>query len=263
LYSIQEYCVSQPNRPRKGTPPETRSNPALGAIAALIVIGIFVALGFMLAGRANPVAVPTAVTEPFAVETPVDALPTVEAAPTVAAVTANDPASRNGKYPAAPPMTIDAAKSYVATITTPRGDIVIQLRPDLAPQTVNSFVFLAREGYFDGVTWHRVIPGFVAQGGDPTGTGAGGPGYSIPGEFTDQVLFDRPGLVAMARTDDPNSGGSQFFITLGPTENLNNSYAIFGEVTQGLDIVNAIPARDPGSAQTPGEQMLKVTITEQ
>jgi peptidylprolyl isomerase len=161
-------------------------------------------------------------------------------------------------------MTIDPKKSYTATITTPRGDIEIKLRPDLAPKTVNSFVFLAREGFFDGVTWHRVIPGFVAQGGDPTGTGTGGPGYTVPGEFTDKILFDKPGLLAMARPgNDVNGNGSQFFITTAATPSLNNQYTIFGEVVKGMDIALASPARDPGSATTPGEQMVKVTITEQ
>jgi peptidylprolyl isomerase len=139
---------------------------------------------------------------------------------------------------------------------------VIKLRPDIAPITVNSFVFLARQGYYDGLTWHRVIKGFMAQGGDPTGTGGGGPGYAIPGEFSEKVLFDKPGIVAMARTSDPNSAGSQFFITFGPTPSLDNQYAICGEVVQGQDVVDGIPERDPGSAQTPGEQIVKVTITE-
>jgi peptidylprolyl isomerase len=255
--------VSQPNRSRKGAQ-TAQTNPALGALAALVVVGIFVALGFMLAGRANPAVAPAPTTDAFAAETPAAAVPTVApAAEPTPATAANDPASRNGKYPTAPTMSIDPAKTYLATITTPRGDIVIQLRPDLAPQTVNSFVFLAREGYYDGLTWHRVIAGFVAQGGDPTGSGGGGPGYTIPAEFTERVLFDKPGLVAMARTSDPNSAGSQFFITLGPTENLNGQYTIFGEVTQGLEIVNGIPERDPETAPTPGEQMVKVTISEQ
>lgn len=250
--------MTQPNRPRKGSQPEQRTNPALAAASALIVVAIFVVLGFTLAGRATPTAAPAPTALPFA-----EAQPTVAAAPTPAA--AADPiAARNGMYAQAPAMSIDPAKSYTATITTPRGDIVIQLRPDLAPETVNSFVFLAREGFFDGVTWHRVIPGFVAQGGDPTGTGTGGPGYTVPGEFTEKVLFDRPGIVAMARPgNDVDGNGSQFFITLAPTESLNNQYTIFGEVTQGLEIVNGIPARDPDAAATPGEQMVKVTIQEQ
>ncbi len=160
-------------------------------------------------------------------------------------------------------MTIDPSKNYMATITTPRGDIEIKLRPDLAPQTVNSFVFLAREGFYNGLTWHRVIQGFMAQGGDPEGTGTGGPGYNLPDEFTDKIAFDRPGLVAMATTAAPNSAGSQFFITTAAAPHLNNSYTIFGEVTKGQEIVDGIPLRDPQSATTPGEQIEMITITEQ
>ena len=137
------------------------------------------------------------------------------AAPTAAGAPA---AGQQLSYSAPPPMTIDPAKSYTATITTPRGDIVVKLRPDLAPQTVNSFVFLARAGFFNGVTWHRVLQNFMAQGGDPTGTGTGGPGYTVPDEFTDKVKFDKPGIMAMANTGRPNSGGSQFFVTTAPAQ---------------------------------------------
>ena len=162
-----------------------------------------------------------------------------------------------------PAMTIDPKKNYTATIETPRGNIVIKLRADIAPQTVNSFVFLAREGYYDGLTWHRVLADFMAQGGDPTGTGSGGPGYRVPGEFTDKILFDGPGKIAMARTADPNSAGSQFFITTAACAWLNKQYAIFGEVSEGLDVALGIPLRDPqGRTSGPGEKMLKVTITE-
>lgn len=253
--------MTQPTRPRKGAQPERRPNPALGAASALIVVAVFVVLGFVLAGRAagpEAAAIPTAA--PFAEATPADATqPTAETEPAAAST-----ADRNGKYPQAPPMTIDPAKNYTATITTPRGDIVIKLRPDLAPTTVNSFVFLSREGYYNGLTWHRVIPGFVAQGGDPTGTGTGGPGYTVPGEFTDKVLFDKPGIVAMARPgNDVDGNGSQFYITTAPTPSLNNQYTIFGEVVQGLDIALAIPARDPDTATTPGEQIVSIAITEQ
>jgi peptidylprolyl isomerase len=109
-----------------------------------------------------------------------------------------------------PEITIDPEKKYFATVETNRGTFRIELRPDLAIQTVNSFIFLAQEGFYDGVTFHRVIPGFVAQGGDPTGTGSGGPGYTLPAEFSD-VPFER-GTVGLARSNDPDSGGSQFFI---------------------------------------------------
>lgn len=171
--------------------------------------------------------------------------------------------AQNRTYDSPPPMTIEPTRNYTATITTPRGDIVIRLRPDIAPQTVNSFVFLAREGFYDGLTWHRVIKNFMAQGGDPKGDGTSGPGYNVPAEFTQKILFDRPGIVAMARRgDDINSAGSQFFITTAASPSLNE-YTIFGEVVEGQEIVEGIPLRDPMRATTPGEKMLKVTITEQ
>jgi len=157
-------------------------------------------------------------------------------------------------YAERPELTIDPDKKYTAIIETEKGTFRIQLRPDLAIQTVNSFVFLAREGYYNGVTFHRVIPGFMAQGGDPTGTGSGGPGYSLPAEFSD-VPFER-GTVAMARTADPDSAGSQFFITFGEQTNLNGQYTVFGEITEGMDVVDSLspprplhqPQRSPGDA---------------
>lgn len=162
-----------------------------------------------------------------------------------------------------PPFTIDVEGTYTATIETPRGDIVIELFPTIAPQTVNNFVALARDGFYDGLTWHRVIPGFVAQGGDPLGDGTGGPSYSVPAEFTSEILYDRPGLVAMARSADPDSAGSQFFITTAPAPNLNFQYTIFGEVIEGLDIALAIPERDPATAAEPGEEIISITINEE
>jgi peptidylprolyl isomerase len=232
-------------------------------IAALLVVAIFVALGFMLANRGGAAtAQPAPTTDTFAQETAAPA-PTAAAGPT-AATSSGDVASRNGKYTAPPPMAIDPSKQYNATITTPRGDIVIRLRPDLAPETVNNFVFLAREGFYDGTTWHRVLPNFMAQGGDPSGTGAGGPGYTIKDEYTPETKFDRPGLVAMARTSAPNSAGSQFFITTGAAPWLDGQYTLFGEVTEGQDIVQGIPLRDPEQNPTaPGEQIVKITIDDE
>ena len=188
-----------------------------------------------------------------------------EAATAQALAPTADPANaaKVDRYSEPPPMSIDPQKNYTATITTPRGDIVIKLRPDLAPETVNSFVFLSREGFYDGLTWHRVLPNFMAQGGDPAGDGTGGPGYTVKGEFTDTVLFDKPGIVAMARPgNDVDGNGSQFFITTAPYPSLNSQYTIFGEVIQGQEIVDAIPLRDPATATAPGEQIVKVTINE-
>lgn len=177
--------------------------------------------------------------------------------------TPQQPTPQRARYDAPPPMTIDTSKNYTATITTPRGDIVIRLLPEIAPQTVNSFVFLAREGFYDGLTWHRVLEGFMAQGGDPTGTGTGSPGYSLPAEFTSEIMFDRPGIVAMARASDPDSAGSQFFITTAPAPFLNEQYTIFGEVVEGQEVVDGIPLRDPqnpADRSTPGEEIISITI---
>lgn len=249
---------------QKQTPRTSKSNlPAV--LAAVVVVGILIIAVLSLnSGTATPknadqMAVTTVVN--MVTATADAAVPAATAVPTTEAA----PAPVAGKqYPAAPPMTIDVKKTYTATIKTPRGDIVIKLRPDLAPETVNSFVFLARDGYYNGLTWHRVLADFMAQGGDPTGTGMGGPGYTVKGEFTDKVSFDKPGYVAMARPgNDVNGNGSQFFITTAPATYLDNQYTIFGEVTAGQDIVKGIPLRDPASATTPGEAMESITISEQ
>ncbi len=247
--------MSQASRNKKVQQPAPQGVSPAGIIAAVAVIAVLVVLGLMLAQSSGRPQVIEPTAAPFAAATPV----TGGARGSLPA----DVAARNGFYTAPPPMTIDPSRTYLATITTPRGDIVIRLRPDLAPETVNNFVFLAREGFYDGVTWHRVLPDFMAQGGDPTGTGTGGPGYTIKDEFTPDMIFDRPGLVAMARTPMPNSAGSQFFITTAPAPHLNGQYTIFGEVIEGQEIVNGIPLRNPDeNPTTPGEQMLRVTITE-
>ena len=167
------------------------------------------------------------------------------------------------QYATPPALAIDPAKSYVAVLETDKGTIRIKLLPDIAPQTVNSFVFLAREGYFDGVTFHRVLPGFVAQGGDPTGTGRGGPGYNLPDEFSDRPI-DK-GVVAMANTGQPNSGGSQFFITYVRRADLDGKYTAFGEVIEGMDVAEKLTPRNPDQNPNapPGDRMIKVTIEEQ
>jgi cyclophilin family peptidyl-prolyl cis-trans isomerase len=167
------------------------------------------------------------------------------------------------QWSAPPPMTIDVNKQYTAHIATVKGTIDIQLLPKDAPKTVNSFVFLARQGFYDGVTFHRVIPNFMAQGGDPTGTGSGGPGYMIPNETSTGLKFDQAGLLAMANSG-PDTNGSQFFITYGPAPNLNGSYTIFGRVTAGLDVALALTPRDPQSNPTapPGDKIITVKIDE-
>ena len=239
------------------------NGPSLGAIiSAIVVVGVFLVLGFVLANAGQKPVTQTAA-QPTAAALDA-AAPTANAATGSAAQAVSaDVAARNDKYKAAPSMTIDPKKNYTATITTPRGDVEIKLRPDLAPVTVNNFVFLAKDGFYNGVTWHRVLEGFMAQTGDPTGIGSGGPGYTIKDEFTNKVAFDKPGVVAMANTGQPNSGGSQFFITKAAYPSLNGGYTIFGEVTKGQDIVDAIPLRDPQqNPKTLGEQILKVTVSE-
>jgi peptidylprolyl isomerase len=166
-------------------------------------------------------------------------------------------------YASAPPMLIDKTKQYFATVKMATGgEFVIQLFPDKAPIAVNSFVFLANQGFFNGLTFHRVLSGFMAQGGDPTGTGGGGPGYNFDNEPND-LTFDKAGVVAMANTGAPNSNGSQFFITFAPQAYLNGGYTIFGQVTSGMDVVMAIKLRDPEkSPNYLGDAMQSVTITE-
>lgn len=159
-------------------------------------------------------------------------------------------------------LTIDVNKQYFATVKMEKGgEFVIQLFPNKAPITVDNFVKLARSGFYDGTTFHRVIDGFMAQGGDPTGTGAGGPSYEFQDEFSD-LTFDKAGILAMANSG-PNTNGSQFFITFAPTPHLNGRHTIFGQVVEGMEVVNSITRRDPDMATTPGDAIESVTITEQ
>jgi cyclophilin family peptidyl-prolyl cis-trans isomerase len=158
-------------------------------------------------------------------------------------------------------MAIDPSKDYTATITTSHGDIVIQLYAKAAPMTVNNFVFLANEGFYNGVTFHRVIKGFMVQTGDPTGSGRGGPGYRFDDEAPALKLkHSGPGTLSMANAG-PNTNGSQFFITHVPTPHLDGRHAVFGTVIKGMDVVNAIPERDPGRATAPGEAIVSITIS--
>jgi cyclophilin family peptidyl-prolyl cis-trans isomerase len=164
-------------------------------------------------------------------------------------------------YDRPPEMALDPDKDYYANLLTEKGTVRIRLFAEEAPETVNNFVFLARDGYFDGTTFHRVIEGFMAQGGDPTGTGAGGPGYSIGDEFHPDLRHDRPGVLSMANRG-PNTGGSQFFITHVPTPWLDDRHAVFGEVVEGMEVVNALRERDPQSDREPGDRIERVEIEE-
>jgi len=171
------------------------------------------------------------------------------------------PVSNKKTYSAPPPMTIDANKKYFATIKTEVGDIKLELYPQDAPITVNNFVFLAREGFYDGLTFHRVIPGFVAQAGDPQGTGRGGPGYTIKDEVNSRKFLD--GTIGMAKTAAPNSAGSQWFIDYAPQPSLDGKYTAFGQVVEGRGVLDKITPRDPATATQPGTRIITITIDEQ
>jgi cyclophilin family peptidyl-prolyl cis-trans isomerase len=160
-----------------------------------------------------------------------------------------------------PAMAIDSNKKYQATLHTEKGDIVLELFSDKTPITVNNFIFLSREGYYDGVIFHRVIENFMVQGGDPTGTGRGGPGYTFKDEFNPNLKHDKPGILSMANAG-PGTNGSQFFITHVPTPWLDGKHSVFGQVVGGMDVLMSIPPRDPGRPEYPGVKIKSVTITE-
>ena len=222
--------------------------------------------------------------DPARATTPGDAIETIvitEGEPTTTSASIpKEPAIKT--YVSPPPMTIDTDKSYTATFQLEKGgEFTIELYPKEAPNTVNSFVFLARDGYYDGITFHRVIEGFMAQGGDPTGTGSGGPGYQFDNEPSPLRRHDTPGSVSMANSGVRNglgTNGSQFFITLVPTTFLDGNEAdgtpkdcsipgtschtVFGRVIEGMDIVNGISIRDPATARNPGDAIKTIVITE-
>jgi len=160
-----------------------------------------------------------------------------------------------------PKFDIDLKKKYSATLSTDKGDIVLELFAGQTPVTVNNFVFLAREGFYDGTIFHRVIPGFMTQGGDPTGTGRGGPGYRFADEFLPSLKHTKPGVLSMANSG-PGSNGSQYFITHVPTPHLNNKHSVFGQVVSGMDVLLSIPERDPNKVNSPAIKLNKVTIQE-
>ena len=151
-----------------------------------------------------------------------------------------------------PAMQIDADKTYTVTVETERGSIVLDLYPEHAPKTVNNFVFLAKQGFYDGVKFHRVIPNFMVQGGDPTGSGRGGPGYRFQDELTGNSLRHGTGVISMANAG-PNTNRSQFFITHSPHPHLDGKHTVFGKVVEGQDVVDAIRQ---------GDTMIKVTVQE-
>lgn len=162
-----------------------------------------------------------------------------------------------------PDFVIDQNKQYTATIKTEKGDIVMELYPKVAPQAVNSFVVLARDGYYDGVTFHRVLANFVAQTGDPSNTGMGGSGFEYREEVSADLKFDQEGMVGIAKSTQVGSSGSQFFITYAPLPDLDGGYTIFGKVISGMDVVKQITERDPSAMPTtPGDKIVTITIDE-
>ena len=171
--------------------------------------------------------------------------------------------SKPKQWSSPPAMMIDQGKKYTAVFELAKGaEFEIELFADKAPKTVNNFVFLARESYYDGVTFHRVLEGFMAQAGDPTGTGTGGPGYRFEDEFHPSLRHDEAGILSMANAG-PNTNGSQFFITFGPTPNLDDKHSVFGKVSKGMDVVNNLTRRRPSEATEPGDVIDTIRIVEQ
>ncbi len=243
------------------------TNTVLMVAGGLLAFVLMVVAGFFLGQyltRSIAASQPVAQQQPLPPQNPSAQQPVTQQA--AAGPTATPPAGKR-TYAAPPPMTIDVTKAYTATIKTEKGDIVIRLRPDLAPQHVNNFVFLARQGFYDGLWFHRVIPGFIAQAGDPKDDTTGGPGYLLPHEITDTP--HRAGTVAMARLPDPfnperDSSGSQFYIVLEDSQqarDLDGKYTIFGEVVQGLDVARSLTPREPND-EYPGDQIKTIEITE-
>lgn len=182
-----------------------------------------------------------------------------------------------GDKPAAPVGALDTSKSYTATIKTVKGDIVVELLDDIAPLFVENFVNLSRIGFYDNTTFHRVLANFMAQGGDPDGTGFGGPGYRFQDQFHPDMRHDGPGTLSMANAG-ANTNGSQFFITFGETSNLDptnpdgspkacgtrgvSCHGVFGKVIEGLDVLLSIRLRNPDIDPRPGDTILTIEITE-
>jgi cyclophilin family peptidyl-prolyl cis-trans isomerase/protein-disulfide isomerase len=167
------------------------------------------------------------------------------------------------QFTACPPVTVESNRQYLATLHTEKGDVVIQLFADKAPYTVNSFLFLVKNKWYDNITFHRVIPKVFAQTGDPSGTGKGNPGYYVVTEIDPKLKFDRPGMVGMVNSG-PDTSGSQFFITYAPAAQFDGKYTIFGQVIKGMDVLEQLTPRDaqPGQPTPPGDKLLNITIEE-
>jgi cyclophilin family peptidyl-prolyl cis-trans isomerase len=251
---------------------QKRRRQVRNVIIAVVVLGAIVGIAFAVSAGNNGKKTASSTTTSSTTATKAhDAALQVQA--NKAAAQAGCPASTKStvntqKYASAPAATIDASKTYTATVKTTTGSFVITLDAKTAPQTVNNFVFLAQKGYYHCVIFHRVIPNFMDQTGDPTGTGQGGPGYTIPDENPAKAANATTqyplGSVAMANTGQPNSGGSQFFIVAGPQgESLPNTYALFGQVTSGMNVVDTINQQGSAQGVPPDvtQRILSITIS--
>ena len=188
------------------------------------------------------------------------AIKAIDAQIAKAALNKKDPAWRT-KVPMFSVVKFDPKHSYLAHMSTNKGEIVIKFMPDVAPMHVTNFIYLTRMGFYDGLSFHRVITKFMAQGGCPLGNGTGGPGYGFNGEFSPTVKHNRPGLLSMANTGMPNSDGSQFFLTFVATPWLDGKHTLFGEVVSGMDVLKALEAKGSQSGATSEKLMMtKVTI---
>ncbi|MCZ2127226.1 MAG: peptidylprolyl isomerase [Anaerolineales bacterium] len=234
----------------------TERNIQYVALGIILLVAVFFARTYFPKKASQP-SVPTAVNAEPTTASAAESAPEQNAA--VCQRFADIPAAK--QYASAPPLKTDSSAKYFATFNMENGSqFKAQLFPDKAPITVNSFIFLSCKGFFDGVTFHRVLEDFMAQGGDPTGTGMGGPGYEFVNEDSD-LTFDKAGVLAMANAGR-DTNGSQFFITFAPADFLNGGYTIFGQIVEGMDAVNQITRRDPQSQPNfEGDKILSITIS--
>jgi cyclophilin family peptidyl-prolyl cis-trans isomerase len=230
---------------------QNRIIAAVAGVLAIIVVGVL-AWQVIVANRAEAPATTTGATGAITNGS------IIESDRPLAAL---EPVERNGFYGEYPPLVIDPGKAYEAVIRTEKGDMRLRLFADQAPLTVNNFVFLATEGFYDDTIFHRVLSDFMAQAGDPTGTGTGGPGYQFADETDTGLSFDRRGLLAMANAG-PATNGSQFFITFVPTPHLDGRHTIFGELIDGDNVLSQITLRDPSQPNAPADTILRIDIVE-
>lgn len=228
---------------REPEPVEITMKRLLATFALLMITPLI----FAACGGSDPEPVPTATSAPVA------------SGGSQAATQTEVRMLVKGDEPRPPAGALDTSKTYTATFKTEAGEFEVLLFDDEAPLAVENFINLATIGFYDGTTFHRVIPDFMAQGGDPRGTGAGGPGYRFKDEFDATRRHDKPGILSMANSGK-NTNGSQFFITFVPTPHLDDIHTVFGEVISGMDNVLNISIRDPQTAQTPGDKIETIII---